>query len=141
MPAFITRAPAQRPSNPGIAVVAGVNILVRPAGEILGGHRIVYINSDGKAYYASNTILSDSVRALGITLNAAAVDDNVSIQSFGEVIETSWSWTMGSPIYLSSNGQLTQTPPVSPALFQRIIGFPLTTTSLFFSFREPIILV
>ncbi len=116
------------------------NILSKIAGAALGGHRIVYIDSAGKAQYASNQILSDSVRTLGMTLGAAILDAAIDIQTFGEITESSWTWTLGQSIYLGVDGLLTQTPPTSPALFQRVVGFPLSATSIFLSMRDPIVL-
>ena len=116
------------------------SLIVKPAGAAIGGHRLVYIGSDGKAHYASNTISEDLHRTIGITLNAAELDASLSIQYQGEITESSWAWTMYQPIYMGADGLLTQTPPSSPALFQRIVGFPTSTTSMFVEFRDPIVL-
>ncbi len=108
------------------------------AGAALGGHRIVYLDSAHEAQYASNQTTDHALTSLGMTLGAVAENDTVEVQRSGEVVEPTWSWTLNVPVYLGDNGQLTQTPPTTPALFQRIIGFPTAATKLYLSFREPV---
>jgi len=129
----------QGPQGPqgNIGPAGGVALTVT-AGAALGGHRIVHLDSSEKAQYAGNQTAAHALVMLGMTLGAAVLNDPVNVQSFGEVIEPSWSWTLNQPVYLDTNGLLTQTTPVAPALFQRIVGFPTAATKLFLSFREPI---
>lgn len=125
----------------GPAGPPGAAALTVTAGAALSGHRIVYLDAAGKAQYASNQIASHALIALGLTLGAAALDEAVSVQRSGEVTEPSWSWTLEQPVYLGDTGLLTQTAPTSPALFQRIVGFPTAATKLFLALREPVFLV
>ena len=118
----------------------GGNINTVVAGGTIGGHRVVYLDAAEKAQYASNQTAVHATVALGLTLAAAVLDDPVDVQTFGMVTEPSWTWTLELPIYLGDNGLMTQTPPVSPALYQRIVGFPVTTTKMFVDFREPVFL-
>lgn len=120
---------------------AGGSAIDVVAGAALSGHRIVYLDASYKAQYASNQTASHALVALGLTLGAAALDETVSVQRSGEVTEPSWSWTLEQPVYLGDNGLLTQTAPTSPALFQRIIGFPTAATKLFLALRDPVFLV
>jgi hypothetical protein len=120
---------------------SGGSALTAPAGEALGGHRIVYLDSAGQAFYASNQVVAHGLVALGLTLGAVSIGGDASILRSGDVTEPSWSWTLEQPVYLGDNGLLTQTPPASPAVFQRIVGFPVTSIRLIISFREPIYLV
>ena len=128
-------AGAQGPIGP-----AGGAALTVTAGAALSGHRIVYLDASQKAQYASNQTASHALIALGLTLGAAALDEAVSVQRSGEVTEPSWSWTLEQPVYLGDTGLLTQTAPTSPALFQRIVGFPTAATKLFLALREPVFL-
>lgn len=125
----------------GPAGPPGAAALTVTAGAALSGHRIVYLDAAGKAQYASNQTASHALIALGLTLGAAALDEAVSVQRSGEVTEPSWSWTLEQPVYLGDTGLLTQTAPTSPALFQRIVGFPTAATKLFLALREPVFLV
>jgi hypothetical protein len=112
-----------------------------PAGQAIGGHRVVVFDELGKLVYASNADLDHLHRVAGITTAAAETGQPAYAVRSGEVIEPSWSWNMNAPIYLASNGQLTQNPPTAPAAaFSVVVGFPTSATSLFVTIREPIIL-
>ena len=126
-------AGAQGPQGP-----AGGEVPEYVAGEALGGHRAVTLLS-GEAVYASNTTALHLGRVIGITLGAAVQGDTVQVQPSGTLIEPSWNWNTALPVYLSTNGQLTQTTPT--AGFSLILGFPLTATSLYVDIREPINLI
>jgi hypothetical protein len=104
------------PGPPG-----NVQLITRVAGEALGGQRVVYVDADNKAYYAS----PDDAEAgliVGVTTAAAAQGAAVQIRTEGEIVESSWNWT-SAPIWLGANGLLTQTPPTSGVLYR--VGIPL----------------
>lgn len=127
----------------GLSVVAQtLNLtgesLVVTAGAALGGHRIVYQDATGKAQYASNQVAAHALIMLGMTTGAVEVNAPVVVQHSGEITEPSWAWILEQPVYLGTNGLITQTPPANPALFQRIVGFPMSATKLFLRLREPI---
>lgn len=105
------------------------------AAENLGGHRVVTV----EGYYASKDTSSDKFKILGITTGAVSIGATATVTTYGTVTESSWSWTVGNPIFLSANGQLTQTAPTTG--FRTIIGFPQTATSIFIDISEPITLV
>lgn len=88
----------------------------KTAGENLGGHRIVWIDTDDKAYYADQT-LATADRAIGVTTGAASLNTSVTIVTDGELVEPSWNWVVG-PVFLSTSGQLTQIPPTTGHLVQ-----------------------
>lgn len=60
------------------------------------------------------------------------------LQRAGDVTEPSWSWTPEAPVFLGSNGQLTQAPPDDSAAFTLCVGFAATTTTLVLRFEAPI---
>lgn len=113
-------------------------VVSKVAASTLGGHRMVILNGDNKATYADNTTITHRNLLFGLTLGAADADDEVEIQTSGEVVELSWSWTPQQPIWLGANGLLTQTVPVAPAVFRRIIAFAATATRIVLGFKEPI---
>lgn len=119
---------------------AGGSASVYTATTPIGGHRVLTMTAGGDLAYASNDDVDSIGRVLGISINAAGAGGSVSVVRAGDVEEPSWDWVVSLPIYLGANGMLTQTPPESPAVFSLIVGFPLTSTSLFFSPREPITL-
>lgn len=109
------------------------------AGEAIGGHRAVVLYSN-KAFYATNTNPSHAHAISGISAGAANIGSNVVIKRDSIVIEPSWNWVEKQPIFLGSNGSLTQTPPVNPAAFSCIIGWAITQTSMFVQIQSPIFL-
>lgn len=97
------------------------------AGEALGGHRAVYVASDGSARHASASLPAQAVALAGITTGAAALGETASVQTAGRIVEPSWTWTPG-PVYLGESGLLTQTPPTTGAVKE--IGVALAATEL-----------
>ena len=113
-------------------------ILSYEAGQILSGHRAVILDDD-KVYYADCTTPSHAKRVLGITTGAAMIGAMANIQVNGELTEPSWSWDLDVPVWLSTNGLLSQAPPSSG--FSLIVGFPVSETKLLVRISEPIFLV
>lgn len=108
------------------------------AASAIGGHRAVIVSADGAASYASNTFAAHAFSVAGLTLNAAAPGGTLTVVRMGRVVEPSWSWIQEQPIFLGIGGLLTQTPPVAPAVFSLVLGFPLSPTEIFFNLHEPI---
>lgn len=125
---------AQGPAGP-----AGASVEQFVAAEALGGHRAVKIDANGQAAYASNTDAASSSAFLGVTTGAAVMLDLVSVQRAGAMTEGTWNWVVGQPVFLGTNGLLTQTPPAAPA-FSLVVGFATAPTTLFIAPREPVAL-
>lgn len=107
----------------------------------IGGHRVVILTNDGTVAIASADDITSATRVIGITVNAADINTQVLIQTQEELDDPSWFWDMSHPVYLGLNGVLTQVPPTSPgSAFSMVVGFPITSTSLFINLREPIVL-
>lgn len=102
------------------------------AGEALSGHRMVTKAPDDTAVYADN--LTVGAEPLWLTLGAALSGADVDAQSSGVVDEPSWTWTPG-PLYLGSNGLLTQTLPGAPAFLCQV-GYATSPTSIVLD-RQP----
>lgn len=112
--------------------------LSKTAGETLSGHRVVIVGDDGLIYYADKGVDAHKHKVLGITTGAANSGATATIHSYGAITEPSWIWTMGLPVWLSTQGQLTQTPPTSGFILE--IGFPLSATTLFVDIDKAITL-
>ncbi len=97
------------------------------AGETLSGHRLVEIYEE-KAYYADNSSVNFG-RKIGLTKNAAELDASVTVLFFGEITHSSWNFDLTKPVFLGTNGALTQTKPETGYLL--VIGKPINTTKLF----------
>jgi hypothetical protein len=116
---------------------AGGDMLDLPANGAIGGHKAI-CNDNGSAIYADNTDLSTAHTFVGISYNAAADGDTVSIVTAGPVTEVIWSWTPQQPIYIGTGGNLTQTAPTSG--YVRRIGFAETATTVFVQPSQPLFL-
>lgn len=114
------------PLNVDVSLTAGVN---------LSALRAVTTDANGNAVYASNDTKNNAV-VVGLTSAAATAGNAVSVRTAGIVEDAVWSWTKG-PVFLGSNGALTQTAPTGGAIIVQI-GRALTTTKLQIDI-EPII--
>ena len=119
-------------------------VVTMTAGSALGGHRIVAqsptINNTVVYADASNSAHANLV--FGMTLNAVSEGGTVDVAICGEFTEPTWAWTLGLPIFLGTNGTLTQTvPTANVANFSLVVGFPITATKIFVNIREPIFLL
>lgn len=132
-----TAAEQGPPGPPGPAGSSGAVNLPFIAGMTLSGHRAVRAEA-GEAVYADCTVLTDAQQVLGITLGAAMAGASVDVQASGEMVEPSWSWTPGLPVFLGVNGLLTQTPPAVG--FQLIVAVAVSPTKIIVGIKQPIIL-
>jgi hypothetical protein len=108
------------------------------AGENLGGNRVVFINEESKAMYASHLFISDAFKILGVTTEAVVVNEAVEIQSFGEMEEASWNWNVTLPIYVGANGLLTQNIPMQGIIMQ--IAFPISPIKIYIDKKTIIVI-
>ena len=106
------------------------SLLTAIAGVNLGGHRAVVFDGDGTVIYADQSIAAHAERVLGVTTGAASIGTEATIQTGGELTEPSWAWALDAPIYLSTNGLLTQVIPTTGFIQQ--IAIPLSATSIKF---------
>lgn len=105
------------------------------AAEALGGHRVVTMSGN----YASKDNADDKFNILGITQGAVISGGTATVTTYGVITESSWNWTAGLPVFLSTNGQLTQSAPTSG--FRLIIGRAKSATTLFVDISEPIVII
>lgn len=119
------------------ASAGGSTIKVFPAGENLGGQRLVVLRN-GQLFYADTTDTADLGLVIGMTVAAATTGQDTQVQFLGDLTEPSWSWTVGSPVYFNASGVPTQTQPVSG--FSQIVGFASAATKIYIQLREPIAL-
>lgn len=108
------------------------------AGQALSGHRVVTFDSSGLAVYADNATASHAWASVGVTTAAAASGSVVEVAVTGEIIEPSWSWAPGLPVFVGANGALTQTAPQAAGVFCRVIGAAKNATSLLVGAQIPV---
>jgi hypothetical protein len=112
--------------------------LNRIANSNLGGHRAVISNEDGTLDYADSSNVGHLGKVLGIIVRATLQGERVDVIRGGLLEFEGWSWDTDLPVYLATNGLLTQNPASSG--FSQILGFAESPTGLFVNLREPILL-
>jgi hypothetical protein len=130
---IVTVGEAGPQGAPGLAISTITKLAATP----LGGHRVVVLNDSEQAIYADNTDLTHADKVLGVTMGAVDAAASVVVQTYGEMVEPSFSLTPGGAVYVSTNGLFTQTSPASG--FTRAIGFALAATKLFIDLSVPTI--
>ncbi len=113
--------------------------VTKTAGTILGGNRAVKIDTaTGRAIYADYTDINEAELVLGVTTAAAAALAPVTVMMVGQMIEPSWTWTPGLPIYLGATGLLTQTAPTTSSVTE--LGIAEEATVMLIRIQETIFL-
>ncbi len=80
----------------------------------------------------------ETSHVLGVALIAALALSPVTIKTFGELSDPSFTFTNGESLYLSPTGTVTNTPPTSGHLTK--IGYALGANKIFIQIEQPIIL-
>lgn len=107
-------------------------VFTRIAGEAVGGHRVLVYDAVGRVVYADSSEASHAGRVVGLSLGAAAEGEAVTVRRLGEVTEPSWSWTPGAPLFLGTDGLITETPPATGIV--QSIGSAVTATTILLDF-------
>lgn len=111
--------------------------LVRIADGAISGHRVVRATSATQVGYCDAGTLAHMFTCLGVTTGAAANGAELEVTNLGELIEPSWSWTAGLPIFCGAQGVLTQT--YDPAwAWCLVVAVAETSTKIFIQPRTPI---
>lgn len=102
------------------------------AAVALSGHRAVTPGPGGGWVYASNDEPEHLGAPIWITTGAAAAGAAAEAMIIGPMTEPSWNWIPRQPVYLGTNGVLTQSAPTAPdAFFLAQVGFAISATSLY----------
>jgi hypothetical protein len=123
--------PATPPPGSPISTVATLNLT---ASTNISGLTAV-ATSNGQAVTASS---SQAAPVVGIATGGALAGADVTVQYEGPIADTSWNWTFNQPIFIATNGVLTQTAPTEG--YSQIIGYPINATSLLIDLQAPITL-
>lgn len=91
-----------------------------PAGEAIGGHRAVYVDALGVAWYADPR-MSTGAFLTGVTFGAAGIGEDLIICLAGRMEESGWDWAAGN-VWLGFNGTLTQALPATDSLILLGVG-------------------
>ena len=134
-----TVGPVGPPGPPGPKGDSG-NIITSVAGEPLGSSRLVVKSStDSKLYYADVNNPDHAYGVFGITRTSALVDQEVQVFISGEIEEVAWNWRQNEPVFMGTNGYLTQ--DLIPADYFVTVGFAINPRKIFLRIDLPIYLI
>lgn len=109
--------------------------ITKIADTAIGGHRVVMASSANGTAIADKDTPSHMHLVLGITEGAAMAGNPAAIVARGELVEPSWSFSVG-PVYLGNNGLMTQTAPTTGFILK--IGTAIAPTVLLIDIGAPI---
>jgi len=95
---------------------------------------------DGTVTYASNGTPGDARGPIWVSTAAVALGATGTFTTGGIVVEPSWAWTPGLPVFLGAAGVLTQAVPVAPAFLMEL-AVAVDATSVFLDPKPPITLI
>ena len=113
----------------GIKGDPGGQDIIYPAATVLAAHKAVSLNSSGKLVYTDVSDLGLCETFIGITLNAGEADAYITVRTFGQITDTSFSFEPDKNIFVTSSGTLTSTKPVAERYL--CIGLSYTATSFY----------
>lgn len=117
----------------------GTSDLTRSADGAISANRVLVEQADGTVAYADPTDLSHATILLGLSKNAAADAENVTIAPRGAVLDDAlWSWTPTANLFLAADGFLSEVPPVSG--FLCVVATALSATRILMRLEPPIFL-
>lgn len=124
----IVAGASQGPAGPaGPAGAGGSEVMVRLAAGAIGGHRVMALTSDDAVVHASSAD-NTGYRVVGISTGAAAGGASATVQMIGVITWPSNAFTTGLPVYLTTDGLVSHTPPVTG--IARQVGIALAADKL-----------
>ena len=123
---------------PSLLPDLGDAVTIATASIGLSALRVVILDNAGQFAYADSATVSHAYRVAGILPYAISQGSEGIAQRLGEIADASWNWARGSPIYLGSNGQITQIPPTTGFLL--VVAQPVNTTTINLLPPAPILL-
>lgn len=115
-----------------VTVSGGENSKI--AGETVSAVKVVYLDS-GSVYLADSSIEAKA-SAFGISETGSASGGSVVISESGEYYDSSLSFTVGQPVFLTTAGSMSQTPPVSGFLV--LLGYAIAVNGININIQEKI---
>jgi hypothetical protein len=89
------------------------------------------------AVYADSSNPAHADALLGLTIGAALAGDQATVLVAGEVVEPSWSWMPGLPLYVTASGLLSHTPPSTG--WVQMVALAITATRILLSPRQSVL--
>jgi hypothetical protein len=99
------------------------------AAQTLSGHCVLAANGDGQAIYAQHTD-STALAVQGLSTQSGITGDELVILKSGPVAWPAGGLTAGLPLFLTTDGQLSHTPPTSGWIRQIAVAIDADTISI-----------
>ena len=99
------------------------------ASTTLSGHRVLAADGNGQAVYAQHTD-STALAVQGLSTQSGTAGDELVILKSGAVAWPAGGLTAGLPLFLTTDGQLSHTPPASGWIRQIAVAIDADTISL-----------
>jgi hypothetical protein len=113
-----------------------VTIKVKAAAGGLSAYNVIYKNSNADEYDKADVTSESTMPACGIMLTNLVAGNTGDALIVGEVSNSSWSWSIGGKIYVSTSGGLTQTPPSGSGKVVQVVGYAKNATTVVFNFNN-----
>lgn len=98
------------------------------AGQAISQYKLVTTNAAGLAIYADSATASHVDQVIGISRQAATAGTTFEVQDTGLIENPAWSWTVGKPLFVSLNGDISQ--DAFSGVFVQQIGFAKSPTEI-----------
>jgi hypothetical protein len=138
--------PLRTTFNPFTGTLDYINVqdkieVERTTAQIVSGHTLVVPTGSFTTEVADNATLDHHLRTVWMTTMAAGAGEQVQMLAFGAFVEPSWDWVPHMPIYLGSNGAMTQVPPSTPgALFVLQVAIATSPRGIFYNPKVSVVL-
>lgn len=125
--------------NPsGAGGTQAANLEVRNAGEPISALKLVYSFDANTVMLASSSGTINEARAFGVAITAANTNESMQLQTFGVLRDSSFTFPANVPLYVASNGSITDIAPVTG--YRTVIGTSQGIGSIFINIQETITL-
>lgn len=99
------------------------------AATTLSGHRVLAVNGDGQAIYAQHTDAT-ALAVQGLSAQSGVAGDELVILKSGAMTWPAGGLTTGQPLFLTTDGHMSHTPPTSGWIRQMAVAVDADTISI-----------
>jgi hypothetical protein len=110
----------------------------RNASETISALKCVYSISANSIAIAKNNVSFNEASVFGVAVTAANTNEEVNIQTYGVLRDTSFSWSANTQLYVDTNGSLTDVAPSTG--FRTLVATAQGIGQIFINVQEPITL-
>lgn len=126
-------------ANPGdISGGTSSNISIKAAGSTISALKCVYILNPATVDVAESDVDFSKATVFGIAVTAALLNEQMQIQTYGSMNDSSFNWPANTQLYLSATGSLTDVQPLSG--YRTLVAVSHGPGQIFINIQETIIL-